>query len=240
MGRRALPKLDATLDLSRYLVRVEDFQQPFDATAHFGRTAPLEIEIGSGKGLFLTRAAQTFPAHDFVGIEIARAYAAHCAARLAKAAVSNALMLSGDGVSWVERWVPDASVSAFHIYFPDPWWKARHRKRRVVNERLLRSCARTLKPGGRIHFWTDVQEYYETSLELFASLALFEGPFPVAESEPTGDMDYRTHFERRMRQAGKPIYRCEFVQPLVPRALSQSSASRVSSDPVMSGDASQE
>jgi tRNA (guanine-N7-)-methyltransferase len=96
------------------------------------------------------------------------------------------------------------------VYFPDPWWKKRHRKRRVMCEEFLHIIERVLCPGGALHFWTDVEEYFQTTLALIAACTRLAGPLPVAESTSTHDLDYRTHFERRMRQAALPVYRSEF------------------------------
>lgn len=210
MPRRALRKFDPSIDLSRWLHSFESLPQPFDAAALFGRTAPLEVEVGSGKGLFIASAAAAKPEHDFLGIEIAQKYARHAAAKLARQNRANAAMVHGDGLRIFREWLPDASLAAVHVYFPDPWWKARHKKRRVMNEGFLKDVARALQPGGVLHFWTDVEEYYQTTLELIRATVALAGPFDVAEREPEHDLDYRTHFERRMRLGGEPIYRAEF------------------------------
>src|SRR5215831_11570568 len=96
MSRRSLPKIDPALDLSTYLLTLEQLPQPWDPLALFGRVAPLEIEVGSGKGLFLIAAAATQPDHDFLGIEIAAKYARYAAARLARRGLRNAAVIHGD------------------------------------------------------------------------------------------------------------------------------------------------
>jgi tRNA (guanine-N7-)-methyltransferase len=104
-------------------------------------------------------------------------------------------------------------VAAVHVYFPDPWWKARHKKRRVMNESFLADVHRVLVLGGSLHFWTDVEEYFQTTLELMSRVSPLVGPQPVPERTPDHDLDYRTHFERRKRKAGLPIFRAEFKKP---------------------------
>ncbi len=183
---------------------------PWDDCAIFERTAPLEVEIGSGKGLFIAGAAQAEPARNFLGIEVARKYAEYAAARLARLGLANARMVHGDGLRVFHELLPAGSVAAVHVYFPDPWWKARHKKRRVLNEPFLRDVERVLVPGGALHFWTDVAEYFETTLELSAACTTLSGPLEVAERDPAHDLDYRTHFERRTRLVSKPVYRAEF------------------------------
>lgn len=214
MGRRALRKLPGSIDLSRHFKSLEELPRPLDPAALFGRVAPLEIEVGCGKGLFLAAASAECPDRDFLGIELAQKYARFAAARLAKASAVNACVVHGDAWRLFQEYLFDASLAAVHVYFPDPWWKARHRKRRIMNEPFLRNVERTLTPGGTLHFWTDVDEYYETTLDLIRNTTRLLGPLPVEERAAEHDLDYRTHFERRMRLHGLPVYRAQFRRPL--------------------------
>jgi tRNA (guanine-N7-)-methyltransferase len=173
----------------------------------------LELEIGSGKGLFLETASGLAPDRYFLGIEIAHKYAEHAAYRLARSGRDNALIVSGDGLPIVRERIPDQSIAAVHVYFPDPWWKAKHRKRRVLNEESLIQFARILKIEGCFHFWTDVLEYFESTLALIGEKVPCLGvPFPEESAEATHDLDYRTHFERRSRQHAIPVYRAYFLK----------------------------
>lgn len=221
MGRRALQKVDPNLDLSEHYFEFEQLTAPLSASPLFPQAPdrspdslrPLEIEIGSGKGLFLEAATGEHPDRYFLGIEIARKYARYSAARLLRQQRVNGAVVGGDAQLLFEKFVPDASVAAVHVYFPDPWWKRRHRKRRIMNPQFLKEVHRTLEPGGSLHFWTDVEEYFRSSLKLLARLKLFDGPFAVEEAQPEDPMDYRTHFERRMRMHDVPIHRSRFVKP---------------------------
>ena len=150
------------------------------------------------------------PEHNFLGIEVARKYAHHTAARLAKRALTNALIVHGDAQHLFREMLPGNSLAAVHVYFPDPWWKKRHRKRRIMNEGFLKDVVRTLKPGGRFHFWTDVEEYFAEGLALVAEHTPLAGPLSVEQRAAEHDLDFRTHFERRMRLANLPVYRSEF------------------------------
>lgn len=207
MPRRALRHIDESLDYSHHLFLIRELQQPWDLAKYFSDpAAPLEVEIGSGKGQFIHDAALAQPDHNFIGTEIAHKYAAYCAARLIKEGISNAVMFSGDGLQLFREFLPENSLAAVHVYFPDPWWKARHRKRRVMQMELVRACEKCLVPGGKLHFWTDVQEYFETALEMMAAESTLKGPF-------TPDVDpsqWRTHFEKRTVIEGRPVFRSWF------------------------------
>lgn len=217
MGRRALPKIDPALDLTTHLVETTALPKPFDPIALFGRSAPLEVEVGSGKGLFLLSASGAAPERNFFGIEVAKKYARFAAARLSRADRTNARMACGDALALFREAIADSSLHAVHVYFPDPWWKKKHRRRRVLNEAFLQDVIRTLIPGGKLHFWTDVEEYFQSTLELIARLPAnpagqLQGPLAVPETPAEHDLDFRTHFERRTRLHELPVYRSEFVK----------------------------
>jgi tRNA (guanine-N7-)-methyltransferase len=210
MPRRALRKIDPTLDLARHLKLPTELPRPWDSVVLFDRIAPLEVEVGSGKGLFLQSAASRDSSHDFLGVEIATKYARFAAARVAKNGLKNAVMIHGDAQPIFADFLPDNSLAAVHVYFPDPWWKKRHHKRRVLNEQFVQHVERVLIPGGSLHYWTDVRERFDETLELLAAKTTLVGPLEVAEQPAEHELDYRTHFERRMRLAELPVYRSEF------------------------------
>ncbi len=174
--------------------------------------AYVELEIGSGKGLFLQSAATQQPQHFFVGIELAVKFANRAAERLAKSNLQNCNMLRGDAQAFLRDTVPERSVDRLHVYFPDPWWRNKHKKRRVLNDQAILDIERSLKVGGEFHFWTDVLDYYELICgQVMDSTALL-GPKFIAERPAEHGMDYTTHFERRARLNGQPIYRALFIK----------------------------
>jgi tRNA (guanine-N7-)-methyltransferase len=115
--------------------------------------------------------------------------------------------VGADARIFLPKFVQDASLAAMHVYFPDPWWKRRHRKRRIWNPEFVAQAARMIRPGGRLHGWTDVEEYFGVILELVDAHPAFRRLPPPDERAPQHDMDYHTSFERKKRKAGFSIYR---------------------------------
>ncbi len=212
MGRRSLPKIDPTIDLSNHLYSLDEWPEAAPVADAFGTARPLEIEIGCGKGLFLQTAALNAPNRNFLGVEIGGRYARYTAAKIAGFALENAVLFRGRGEKLLRDHVIDGTISAVHVYFPDPWWKARHRKRRVMNEPFVKRVVDVLKPDGALHFWTDVREYFDVTTRLLTREIDLGGPHEVCETTPNHDFDYRTHFERRVRRNGKPVYRVVYYK----------------------------
>ena len=133
-------------------------------------------------------------------------------ARLARSGVDNAMMISGNAEPLFAERIEPGSLEAVHVYFPDPWWKKRHRKRRVAERDQHPQFRRSrCVPAAGLHFWTDVLDYFEQTVEMIAEIAPELGvPIPEEEIEATHDLDYRTHFERRSRQHQIPVYRVRY------------------------------
>ena len=207
MPRRAPKKPPPSVDLSAHLLVLGDLPEQLDPGSLFPTDHPVELEVGSGKGLFLRSASAAKPGTNFLGIEIAAGYARMCACRLAVAEATNALIIHGDAQRLVRSMLPDASLAAIHVYFPDPWWKARHRKRRVLSVPVLEHAGLVLVPGGRLHVWTDVEEYFIEAMDATQQTGRFGEHAEEAAKEAEHDLDYRTHFERRTRLADQPVWR---------------------------------
>jgi tRNA (guanine-N7-)-methyltransferase len=186
---------------------------PLHWPAVFGNERPVELEVGFGKGLFLLTASQRLPETNFVGIEIERKYVLFTASRVAKRGLANVRLACGDARAFLRDRVPAASLAAVHVYFPDPWWKTRHRQRRVFTEEFARRCEQILRPGGRLQVVTDVQDYFAVITELVARETRFRPLPPPGPHEPHHDLDYLTNFERTYRQQGRPIYRAAYELP---------------------------
>jgi tRNA (guanine-N7-)-methyltransferase len=129
---------------------------------------------------------------------------------MAKRGQRNVRLAKADARSFLRGCVAPASVRAVHVYFPDPWWKNRHLKRRVFTAEFAACCERVLAPGGRLHVATDVPEYFAVITELVGQHTRLT-PVPLPEpGEPQHDLDYLTNFERKFRRQGKPIHRAVY------------------------------
>jgi tRNA (guanine-N7-)-methyltransferase len=146
----------------------------FDPQGRFGRCAPLEVEIGSGKARFLVDAARANPAHDYLGVERSLSYYRLCRERVGRSALPNAAMLRADGRLFVEMALAPDSVHALHVYFPDPWPKKKQRKRRLLDGVFLEIAASRLVSGGHLRIATDHPDYGQDLETLVETVAAFE------------------------------------------------------------------
>lgn len=199
-------QLKPLIDLDPYFVPLANLEVPFSWSRYFGNEHPVEIDVGSGRGKFLLTAALENPQINYVGIEIAFREGCRSALRLKKREMKNARVWGGDVKIAFEQIVPANSVSAIHIDFPDPWWKRKHRRRRVFTDEFVDLAARILEPEGLLYSRTDVGEYFEVISSLMNHDYRFEA-IPVSEENaPKRDLDFRTSFERKARQAGTEVW----------------------------------
>lgn len=193
-------------DLFPYFRTLADLPSEFEWTAFFEQPQPIELDIGCGRGMFLFNSVETHPDINFLGIEIDYTEGRRSARRLQKRAFPNGRVLGGDAKEFLGKYVPPHSVHRAHVYFPDPWWKRKHRKRRLFTDEFADLLARVVQFGGEVHSWTDVEEYFEVISGLMNHHPLFETQTPVTPHTPAHDLDYLTSFHRRRTQAGANTY----------------------------------
>ena len=146
---------------------------PLDWREVFGREGPVEVEIGIGKGRFLLAAAERRPEVLHFGVEWANEFLRIAESRAEKRGLENVRFARVDAGEFVRRAVPDASVAAYYVFYPDPWPKKRHHKRRFLQLANADALARTLTPGGPLHVATDHEDYWAVIEPLLDGHAAF-------------------------------------------------------------------
>ena len=175
----------------------------------FGTGAPVEIEIGIGKGRFLLAAAVAHPEVSHLGVEWANKYLRFAESRALKRGLTNVRFVRVDAKEMVHRAVPSTSVSVYYVFYPDPWPKKRHTKRRFLRLETVNHLARTLVAGGKLHVATDHEDYWveiEPLLDghpAFDRLPAFGGEeFPVPADQPLTNYEEKYLVEGRNRFKG--------------------------------------
>jgi len=177
---------------------------PWDWAAIFGRRAPVELELGFGKGRFLMLSAHARPDTDFVGVELSRKWFLDGKRRILKEPPPNLRILRAEAMVFLIEKVPAASVAALHVYHPDPWPKRRHHKRRLLGPGFLAQVQRVLAAEGELRITTDHADYARVIGRLLAGAAEL-APLAWPEDELPG-----THFEVKYRREGRAIYRYRY------------------------------
>ncbi len=186
------------------LVDREDYFS-IEPSSLFGREAPLEVELGAGRGEFILARAGALPDRNFLAVELSLPLARLIARRAADLKLPNLHIVRADARSTVNLFLPSASVSTYHIYFPDPWPKARHVKRRLFSPSFTANLRRTMVPGGLLHVATDVPQYAESIFAMIEAQGLTASGH-CGELLPSG-------FARKFIAAGRPIYFRSFTKP---------------------------
>lgn len=175
----------------------------------FGRSAPVEMEVGSGKGTFLLEEAKAFPEKNFFGIEWANKYYKYAVDRMGRWGLDNVRLMRTDAANFIAEHIADASIQVFHLYFPDPWPKKKHHRRRFFCDDNLTQLMRILKPDGIINIATDHADYFEQMTEV-AGRAIERGAVREIEFiRPAGARDGEivgTNFERKYMKEGRQTY----------------------------------
>ncbi len=178
-----------------------------DFQALFGNTAPVTLEIGFGNGETLAQMAQAEPARNFVGIEVHTPGVGHLLHLLLDRGINNVRVMNSDAVEIIQQRIPIASLDRVQLYFPDPWHKKRHNKRRIVQPEFVSLLASRLKPGGIFHMATDWEDYAQQMATVmqaspdFHTLATDGGAF-----SPRPDFRPLTKFEQRGLRLGHGVW----------------------------------
>lgn len=182
--------------------------ESLDWRAVFGRDGRVEVEIGIGKGRFLLEAAAARPDVSHLGVEWSNEYLRLAETRAAKRGLENVRFVRVDASDLVRRAVADASVSAYYVFYPDPWPKKRHHKRRFLQPSNADALARTLVPGGWLHVATDHDDYWAAIEPLFnAHTAFVRQPVFGGPEFPLPTEGALTNFEAKYAHEGRSRHR---------------------------------
>ncbi len=176
--------------------------QPCDFPALFGRTAPLVLEIGFGNGEQLLHSARAEPARDFIGVEVHRPGVGRLMNALAAADIGNVRLYNHDAVEVLRQQVAPGTLAEVRIYFPDPWHKKRHNKRRLIQHEFLDLLASRVATGGRLHLATDWADYAEHMQETLRAAQHWRACAEYADPALRPPWRIQTHFERRGLRLG--------------------------------------
>ena len=177
---------------------------PVDLNAVFGRQAPHVVEIGFGMGQSTAAIAQARPGDDFLGIEVHAPGVGGLCKLIEEGNIPNLRIVQHDAVEVLRDMIPEASLAGVHVYFPDPWPKKRHHKRRLIQSPFVKLIASRLAPGGYLHCATDWEEYAQQMLEVLAAEPLLANTAEGFAEKP----DYRplTKFENRGIKLGHGVW----------------------------------
>lgn len=177
---------------------------PLDPTTVFDRPRPLYLEIGFGNGEALAALAERHPERNYLGVEMHRPGIGHLLLRIEQLGLENIRVLRRDAIEVLAR-LPAESLAGVYLFFPDPWHKKRHHKRRIVQPAFLDRLYRVLEPGGRFHAATDWPDYAEHMLALFEADPRFVNLAGSRRFTPRPDDRPQTKFEQRGERLGHPV-----------------------------------
>lgn len=194
------------LDTLWPIMGVEYQPTPVDLPELFGREAPVTLEIGFGMGASLVTMAQNTPHQNFLGIEVHAPGVGACLAAAKDADLQNLRVMCHDAVEVLEKMIPDNSLRMVQLFFPDPWHKARHNKRRIVQVPFAELVMRKLKPGGVFHMATDWEAYAEHMLEVMNSIDGYRNQSEQQNYVPRPETRPLTKFEQRGQRLGHGVW----------------------------------
>jgi len=182
------------------------YQGAIDPVVIFGRKAPLVLEIGFGMGDSLLEMAKNEPEKDFIGIEVHPPGVGKLINSAGKAGISNLRVYMADAMDVLEDCIPDGSIDRLQLYFPDPWHKKKHNKRRIVQPAFVEKLRPILISGGIFHMATDWQPYAEHMLEVMNGTENFTNLSPENAYSPRPDYRPITKFEKRGERLGHGVW----------------------------------
>jgi tRNA (guanine-N7-)-methyltransferase len=205
---RLTPAQDRALETlwPRFGIHTNRESGPLDLDATFGRHAPRVLEIGFGDGEALAYLAATRPDDDYLGIEVHRPGVGHLLLQLEARGIANVRVICQDAVAILQGHIADDSLSGVHIFFPDPWPKTRHHKRRLIQPEFAALLRHKLAPGGYVHLATDWAHYAEWMLEVMSAAGGFVNLAGPSGYVPRPDTRPETRFERRGRRLGHGVW----------------------------------
>ena len=177
---------------------------PLDLTQAFGRAAPKILEIGFGMGDTTATIAKANPENDYLALEVHTPGVGNLLKLIEAEEIGNLRIIRHDAVEVLRDMIPDGSLDGVHVFFPDPWHKARHNKRRLIQGPFVAALVQKLKPGGYIHAATDWQDYAEQMLAVFSAEPLLENT--CADYAPRPDYRPLTKFEQRGLRLGHGVW----------------------------------
>jgi tRNA (guanine-N7-)-methyltransferase len=198
------------IDTGMPVLGVAYAEQCLDLNQLFGREAPKILEIGFGMGESTASIAQSHPGQDFLGIEVHTPGVGSLLRQIQELRLNNLRLIQHDAVEVLQHMIADASLDGVHIFFPDPWPKKRHHKRRLIQTNFVALLVGKLKPGGYLHMATDWQEYAEWVMEILQAEPQLSNTAPGYAPRP----DYRplTKFERRGLKLGHGVWDLIFLR----------------------------
>ena len=189
------------------VLRPDELDGPIDFARIFGRPGAVHLEIGSGKGTFLVHQGRACPDVDFLGIEWARKFYLYAADRLGRWGLTNVRITRADAVTFLTEHIAPESVDCLHIYFPDPWPKKRHHKRRLVQEANMNVLIGCLKTGGEVRIATDHAGYFEQIEAVTAARQTELEPIPFTRPAGAEDGEFTgTNYERKYIRDRRTIH----------------------------------
>ncbi|MBS1211645.1 MAG: trmB [Proteobacteria bacterium] len=189
-----------------------DETRNFDAGTLFPRPAPLIVEIGFGNGESLVQMAAAMPEKNFLGIEVHRPGVGHLLLRVQDLGLTNVRVCCADAVEVLSTRIADGELAGIQIFFPDPWHKKRHHKRRLINNAFVELAGRKLAPGGTFHAATDWEHYATHVLEALESCGSLQNAAGPGHFSERPSYRPQTKFEARGQRLGHGVWDLIFVK----------------------------